>query len=373
MPESCAGDEAGPMGSQEGAGLVGTIFSFPEARLNPYSNMLYLAAQADGWKVRYSSRPEDLYRHLGESASTDIVHVQWNWPFFSPQSTGDAVKAELATFFERLDAALARGVSLVWTVHNLQSHDAVHAELEHGFHQGILNRAKRVVVLNEETPKLLADHGYQVDARSIALVPHSSYAGVYPSTVSQLGARERLGIDPGSKVVGLVGQLRPYKGLDALIEAMGRLGNSQPASTLMIAGRANEATRAEIEDLAQQNHVELVASFDFIANEDLQNWCKASDVLAFPYRNILNSGSAYLAATMGRTCILPRIPQFTSLYSAQDWVKMYDTDRNGALTEVLAESLLTSDADGLKAWEYAQQNPPFQMSLTFLRAIQGRA
>ena len=59
---------------------------------------------------------------------------------------------------------------------------------------------------------------YEIPASKVLHIPHPAYLGVYPDT-SEAYARRHYGIEADDIVFGVIGNLRPYKGLDDLLDA----------------------------------------------------------------------------------------------------------------------------------------------------------
>jgi glycosyltransferase involved in cell wall biosynthesis len=93
-----------------------------------------------------------------------------------------------------------------------------------------------------------------------------------------------------------------------------------------------------------------------IAADEMQVYFNASDVVALPFRKILNSGSMLLAMSFGRCVVAPRagsLPEaaYTEAYFA------YDPDDPEGLAAELQRALSLPDlsARGLAAREYVRE------------------
>ena len=84
--------------------------------------------------------------------------------------------------------------------------------------RGVVARADVVHVLSEGTVAAAASL-YEIPADKVLHLPHPAYLGVYPDDVSDADARRTYGLGADDIVFGLVGHLRPYKGLDELLDA----------------------------------------------------------------------------------------------------------------------------------------------------------
>ncbi|MFJ3404444.1 glycosyltransferase family 4 protein [Promicromonospora sp. NPDC090134] len=308
------------------------IYPFPYWTTNPYLNMLYLEARAQGWQARGRWRYGELIDDLGRLAPGDIAHVHWTGPI----SDGVLNAADFRVRINTLDAALgraaARGVRLFWTVHNTVAHDAKYLAEEVELAKVLARRAEKILVLNSQTVTVAAEH-YEIPVEKVHRIPHASYLGIYPQPHGRRAVRESLGIPLGERVVGIVGGLRPYKGVGVLLRAAGLLAERHPNVSLLLAGKTDPAAMREIEE-ALPPGVTVYRRHAELTEDEVVTWSAACDVLAFPYTRILNSGSMLLASTMGVPCVVPALPHLMTDYGDQAWVEFFDAeaeDRPAAL------------------------------------------
>ncbi|MDO7869179.1 glycosyltransferase [Nocardioides jiangxiensis] len=356
--------------TQRDADRVRRIFVFPRWEQNPYLTLLYLAAEAAGWEILGSVGVPGLTNAVAERLqSGDVVHVHWTAPITRDAATLEDAMERVQAFDDLLGRARAAGVHVLWTVHNELAHDTPFVEAELALNEVLGRRASRVIQLHDRTADFVAP-GTRLPREKLVTIRHASYAGVYPELPSREEARELLGVPAGVPTVGLVGQLRPYKGVDLLLEAAGIAAKTLPELTVLLAGRTDPDQVAVIDALVPAN-VWVVRHHDFLPDEEIGAWIQASNVLALPYRRILNSGSALLAATLARPVILPDDTPLVDVYAGQPWVASYPAGEGAA--EALAEQLVRlapGDAAREKAardfaWDYT----PYDMSREFLRLL----
>ncbi len=102
------------------------------------------------------------------------------------------------------------------------------------------------------------------------------------------------------------GFIRPYKGLDLLIEAMGRLKNED--IHLTVAGEFWEGKREtedSIQSLGIQEKVELVPHY--ISEQDTAAYFVRADVVVLPYRSATGSGVVPIAYHYGKPVIATKV------------------------------------------------------------------
>lgn len=346
------------------------LFVFPAWQGNPYLNMLYLAARARGYDMVGTGQPDELVRLAEMAAAGDVLHIHWTSPICQDADSYDIAAARLAALADVLHDASRRGVILLWTVHNKFPHEVKYADLEHDLAQLLIELSTVIIQLNPYTAEAVAD-AYELPADKLRTIPHSSYQGIYAHSVSREQARAILDVPPSSPTLGFVGQLRLYKGLDTLLAAAELMSRQVEDLTLLLAGKTWPEA-AEAIEAALPRSVRLVRYHSYIEDCDLQLWFKAADVMVFPYRRVLNSGSVYLAATFGRPCVLPAEPHLVKQFEGERWVSFYDTDGEpeSNLARAAESALETARADGVAAREFATRYTPFDMSRAFLNLLE---
>jgi glycosyltransferase involved in cell wall biosynthesis len=272
-------------------------------------------------------------------------------------------------WFQRIvTAAQKRGAALIWTVHNMVPHDTVHLEQEIALSQFLADRADAVHVMNPATAATVVEL-YTLPVEKTVVIPHCSYLDVYPQSLTRAEARAALGLTDTDVAVLFLGQMRPYKGLDVLLPALSRLGESRTNLVLLLAGKTIPADADQIEQLIPAN-IRVIRHHSHVDDADLQRWYRAADVVALPYRKVLNSGSAMLAATFGVPVLLPDLPHLRALFEGEPWVHFFQPDADGSsLERALAEvsPLSEPDADALK---YARSLPPAGMADSFEQLLE---
>ena len=115
-----------------------------------------------------------------------------------------------------------------------------------------------------------------------------------------------------------LGLIRPYKGVEDLIEAFLKISNSN--TRLLIAGRVFGINNYEsrLNELTKSN-CRIKLFLDFIPDEDIQVFLNACDIFVLPYKDITTSGAAFLAMSFGRPIIAPNISSFKEVIINGKW------------------------------------------------------
>jgi beta-1,4-mannosyltransferase len=266
----------------------------------------------------------------------DVLHLHWPEIAINGRSGSRALVRGLLLLL-LVAAARLRGTRVIWTVHNLQSHERHHPRLERWFWGGFTR------LLSGYT-SLSAGGGAAARQRFAALsrlpgfvIPHGHFRGTYPDSVSGPEARSRLGIAPDAPVYGFLGQIRAYKNVPHLITAFRALND--PAARLIVAGRPDgESTRQAVERAAEGDP-RILTVLEHVPDDRIQLYLRASDVVVLPFTDVLNSGSALLALAFDRPVLVPNLGAMGELQAAvgDAWVRTF----TGALTPATLGDALT--------------------------------
>lgn len=270
--------------------------AFSNEKVNPYNALLYRELQRMGVEVGEYS-----HSRLFDKPA-DLVHFHWPDGYINQ-------KALAKTWLRILLLTAAvyllkfKGSKLVWTVHNTAPHDAIRPQLSGAFMQWFIRRCDGFIFMSEANKAAFFQNYQPAENCRFAIIPHGHYRTCYPPAVSQMAAKQHLGLNAKRKVLLFVGMIKPYKNIDGLIHAFNeaRLGNYQ----LVIAGNPeNAALRDELEALKGANTRLFLR---FIPDSELNVYMSAADVVILPYKAILNSGALLLALSYNRPVIAPHM------------------------------------------------------------------
>ena len=304
--------------------------AFRTRHANPYNALLYTAVAEQGVTVREFSR-----RALRRDRP-DIVHLHWPELTFLSSHRAWQSRLRLTLFDLLIRGARRRGTRLLWTVHNDDAHeDRASPALRRALERLLRRRVDGVFILSEAAERAFRDR--YGDAIPVYHTPHGHYRDAYPLTMSRADARRALGVTPEVTLIASVGQIRPYKNLPGLLDAV--RGVPDPRLVLGIAGRPDsQASAAQLRERAAGDpRVRL--ELERLDDARMAAWLRAADAIVLPYRRILNSGSAILALSAGRPVIAPALGAMPELARSvgADWVYLYE----GELTPGVLDAAVT--------------------------------
>jgi glycosyltransferase involved in cell wall biosynthesis len=255
-----------------------------------------------------------------EARNYDAVVLPWWVAFWAP-------------FYLLLLAALAGKSRVIFVCHNVSEHEP-HA-LKDLATKTVLARGDAFVVpSSDEAAKL---HRL-IGERPTVVTPHPSYDVFDNQRYDRKAARDSLGIRDDDEVVLFFGFIRPYKGLDVLVRAMQPLLAKRPRALLLVVGECWEdadAYRRAAESLGARCRLVM----EYVPNEDVERYFKASDVVALPYQSGSGSGIAQIALGMGIPVVATQIGAFDEVIVDGETGLLVPPGDAAALADALATAL----------------------------------
>jgi glycosyltransferase involved in cell wall biosynthesis len=269
----------------------------------------------------------------------------------------------------RLDRFIGAGGSLAWTVHNALPHDVRMPALESALQQAIVDRASIVHVLSANTPGAVADW-FTIPADRVLHVPHPNYIGAYVDVISREAARWELGIPADDTVYALLGAIKPYKGLEQLIDAFDAVLERDPGRRrLLVAGGpdGDPATEAFLRRCVLHPFVTLHARK--IPGDEMQVFLRAADIVVLPYLRSLNSGVLMLALSFGIPVVAPAVGGIAEVVTPEIGRTFVPGDRESFVAALIAADELRTPKAREAAVRAARRFDPARLSAEFSRGV----
>lgn len=225
----------------------------------------------------------------------DILIIPWWVPFWAP-----------AWFAVTRLARVGRALQVLFVCHNVLPHD--HAWWNRPLARIALSSGNSFIVHSQQD----ADHllSFFPNAQ-VRITPLPTYQSVGPTALDPQTARRQLGLEADQPVLLFFGFVRPYKGLDVLLDALPAIRHEFPVH-LLVVGEIwdDEASfQAQVDQLGVSPHVTFVNQY--VPNEDLGRYFGAADVVVLPYRSATQSGVVQLAFGFGKPVITTHVGGLT--------------------------------------------------------------
>jgi len=278
----------------------------------------------------------------------DIVHVQYL----------PLLQRRLPFEFWFLRYCRRLGSRLVCTVHDILPSDTGE-KYARTFQR--LYGMMDALICHSETVKEELIARFQIDPDRIRVIPHGPFFFDFPRLPAS-EARGRLGIGGHECLVLWQGIIRPYKGVEFLLDAWARVERAGANARLLIAGTGDaallDAIRRKVEALSLRS-VEL--RFAFAASDEMLAYYQAADVVVYPYKAVTTSGALMTGVTQGRAIIATSLAPFRELLRHRENALLCDYGN----TDDLASAILQlTDNPGLRselAAAAGQLNPGAEM------------
>lgn len=230
-----------------------------------------------------------------------VIHFDWIHQY---SLTPGVPKSLLKTMAFVIDIWLVKrlfGVKIIWTLHNLQHHEQRPRNIEKWVQRWFAGQCLKVRLLGNGIEKQVAAH-LHISAEKLEVLPEGSFVEWYPETVdNQQDAREKLGLPLDDKIWLFFGNLRPYKGVEDLIQYFNNAG--LPNTQLVIAGSAYRKDYAEIVRRAAESSPNIKTIIKPIPDEEISVLFHAADLVVLPFKDVLNSSTVNLAMSFGKPVV----------------------------------------------------------------------
>jgi glycosyltransferase involved in cell wall biosynthesis len=278
---------------------------FIPAYSNPYQKALANWLSKEGADVSFgiSSYLFSVLGSVKNNWKPDVLHIHWLHPFLLASSRGKTILKSVSFIGELIILKLF-GIKIVWTVHNIISHETKFKSLELFFTK-LLSRLCNRIIVHSSSAKNEVIETYRIRDSSIIVIPHGNYIDCYENVIDKAKAKKQLHLSSEDVIFLYFGQIRPYKGVLELVDAFKRLEQSQ--AKLLIIGKPlnNEVANDVVKKCTEDERIRTVLKF--IPDDELQIYMNAADIIVQPYKNILTSGAVILAMSFGKPVIAPSI------------------------------------------------------------------
>lgn len=226
----------------------------------------------------------------------DMVILQWWVPYWTPS----------LTYISRWLKKHTRA-KVVYICHNVVPHDG----------GGILDRRFALTVLRQGDAFIV--HSDQDLHRLHALLPQAAITKAYHPTYAELAdqsvftptsvdtLRRELGLDEHQRILLFFGFVRPYKGLEYLLQALSIVVQHVNAHLLVVGEfwSSPDFYQRYAHEYSVDHCITLINRY--IPNEELEPYFDLAEVVILPYISATQSGVVQLAFGFGKPVITTRV------------------------------------------------------------------
>ena len=223
--------------------------------------------------VKAAEHVPDMLRYRRRAGAADVRHFQW-------------------LPVERIDAYLLPAARpRVLTMHNVIRREAVDVRLA--------ARMDAVIVHTRHGAELLGG------GDNVHVIPHGAFEHLTRQPRERPLPAELAAVQ--GPVVLYFGVVRPYKGVDVLVEAFRQVEGAE----LWVVGRPLEVSVERLRRLAPGGRVRFVDRY--VSDEELPAFFRRADVLALPHLNVDVSGVLFAGLAFGKAMVLSDVGGFREL------------------------------------------------------------
>lgn len=255
--------------------------------------------------------------HLIRAQAPDLVVFQYWMPFFAP------AYAVMAGWLRR------GGVSTVALVHNALPHER-HV-LDAALSRWFLRRCCARIVLSEAVARQLVQLGVRADAQRVHPIDVR-----YGPPRPRAAARQRLGLPAGAPVLLFFGFVRPYKGLEVLLDALPAIREAVPDVRLLIAGEFYEQADYYQRRIRELGLTSCVHVHDrYIPESEVAWYFSAADLVVQPYLSATQSGVVPMAFHFERPVVVSAVGGLPEMVPHEEAGFVVPPGNVGALAEAV--------------------------------------
>jgi len=287
---------------------------------------------------------------LGHRSQVDVIHLHHIEPQYAAKRLLPSAN-RLARYAGKLLLARLLGYRIVWTVHNLFPHEQPRpSSFDHLANFFTAQLANAVIVHCSFARDFIGK--VYLRRRNVFTLEHPNYIRAYPNTTFKKEARKWLGLCDQQKVLLYFGAVRPYKGIEQLVEVFRSIQRDELA--LIIAGKPwTQKLATSLVTLSETDRrIRLV--LEFIPDESLQHYFNAADMVVLPYTDTLSSGSAMLAMSFGRPVVAPALGCLSEVITEDSGILYDPTDPDGLYKALIHALSIDLESMGQKAAERVQ-------------------
>jgi glycosyltransferase involved in cell wall biosynthesis len=258
--------------------------------------------------VKLAEHVPDMLRYRQAARAADVVHFQW--------LTVQHVDGHL----------LPAGRPLVLTAHDVLPREPRPGQ--RSAQRRLYDRFGAVIVHSEHgRSRLIGELG--LDPARVHVIPHGAFAHLAGEPTGPAGRPPPFQTD--KPVVLCFGLMRPYKGIDLLLEAWAGIDDAE----LWVAGMP----RMDITALRAGAPAGVRFVPRFIGEDQLPAYFRRADLVVLPYREIDQSGVLFTALAFGKPLLLSDVGGFPEI-AATGAARTFPAGDAGALHRALGELIV---------------------------------
>jgi glycosyltransferase involved in cell wall biosynthesis len=245
-----------------------------------------------------------LFRYAARS-KPKVLHILWN-------NKVESFDRTLLMLYYKL-----RGKQIALTAHNVNQarRDAKDSWLNRATLKIQYQLCDHIFVHTQKMKdELCQDFG--VAEKVVTVIRHPVNHAFPDTELTPAAAKRRLGLRDDEKAILFFGRIRPYKGIEYLLDAFRLLSADEQANyRLIVAGEPKKGSEEYLDEIKRTvqrdfKQGQVILRIQFIPDEEMEMYLKGADVLVLPYKEIFQSGVLFLAYSFGLPVVATDVGSF---------------------------------------------------------------
>lgn len=276
------------------------------------------------------------------SSKAKNLHMHWIDSFSGFRSKNMLVSL-LKSFLFNIDIFLIKSIlktKIIWTLHNKYTHECFHVHIERIIRKLFSNKVDAIIChCNQAKKEIQSEFG--TPKNKIYVIPIGNYIDSYKNEISKEKALKYLNLKSEDFIILSFGSIRPYKGIDKLINCFITIGKNENVKLLIIGKPISDQIKTDIikSSKAFEN---IKLQFEYIHDDDIQIYFNASDIVVFSFQKILGSAGILLAMSFGKPIIAPRLGCIIDILDEKG-AFLYNPIENKSLIMALRKAMENKD------------------------------
>jgi glycosyltransferase involved in cell wall biosynthesis len=233
-------------------------------------------------------------RYLDEQRPAVVIFEWW---------TG----AVLHTYLRLARHVARRGARIILEWHEVQDPGEAAKPIAHRYVRTLMPRLLPLVdahVVHSDFDLQAIPTAYPLGNAIVRVMPHGPYHHVVSSTATSADVTD----DAPFRLL-FFGLIRPYKGVEDLVEAFSMLDREQASQfRLSVVGETWEGCTAPDQAIARSPHADLIERVDrYVSDEELAEYVAQADAIVLPYHRGSLSGPLFIAMTAGLPTVVTAV------------------------------------------------------------------
>ncbi|WP_373943592.1 glycosyltransferase family 4 protein [Polaribacter sejongensis] len=197
--------------------------------------------------------------------------------------------------------------------------------------------------------------------KKIFLIPHGNYCEDYSPFLGDKKEfkKDIIKIPEDKFTFTFLGNIRPYKGVLDLISAFKSMNSNN--CQLLICGHVTNPQDLELIKSKIDDNPNIYFKPGYVVDNEIQGYIKTSDVMVYPYKDILTSGSLILGMSLKSACLVSNVGSMTELID-KDCVFNNDSDLIDKMNILASTNSVKIEAIGISNFKKIEDDTWLKMA-----------